>query len=152
MTPSSCSTAPSLISFQAKRSFTPVMAARLRMRLVANASSLFRHPDRSLAQRGGVEGPVLWMHRQKQVPRLRRPFGAAPLGMTAKKNLHRRAQSLLLGEGAVNLVAQGLGLAAEEVARAREVDRDDGLDAAGPRGEDDDAVGERHRLVDVVGD
>src|ERR1041385_9221123 len=37
MTPSSCSTAPSLISFHDRRSLVPVMAERLRIRLVAIA-------------------------------------------------------------------------------------------------------------------
>ena len=31
----------------------------------------FRHPDRSRAQRGGVEGPILLLRRREQVPRLR---------------------------------------------------------------------------------
>ena len=35
----------------------------------------FRHPDRSRAQRGAVEGPVLLPRRQDEVPRLRRPLG-----------------------------------------------------------------------------
>jgi hypothetical protein len=34
-----------------------------------------RHPDRSRAQRAVVEGPVLLLRRQEEVPRLRRPLG-----------------------------------------------------------------------------
>ena len=34
-----------------------------------------RHPDRSRAQRGVAEGPVLLPRRQEEVPRLRRPRG-----------------------------------------------------------------------------
>jgi len=34
-----------------------------------------RHPDRSRAQRGAAEGPVLFPRRQEEVPRLRRPLG-----------------------------------------------------------------------------
>jgi len=34
-----------------------------------------RHPDRSRAQRGVVEGPVLLSRRHEEVPRLRRPLG-----------------------------------------------------------------------------
>src|SRR5437660_10726989 len=91
MTPSSCSTAPSLISFQDRRSLVPVMAARLRIRLVAIAGFSLK----------------CWR------------------------------ESFLFGEGAVNFVtqqlgqldAQGLGVAREEIARPRELDRPDGLDA-----------------------
>src|SRR5690349_3061923 len=36
---------------------------------------LTRHPDRSRAQRGGAEGPLLSVRRQEEVPRLRRRSG-----------------------------------------------------------------------------
>src|SRR5690349_6529353 len=69
-------------------------------------------------------------------------------------------ESLLFGKGALDLVAQQIGeekaqrfaFPREQVARARQVDGHDGLDAAGPCCEDDDAIGERHRLVDMVRD
>src|SRR5689334_15266903 len=134
MTPSSCRTAPSLISFQAKRSLTPVMVARLRMRLVAKASSLnltssSSRPEPRVARRSG--GTSFVDASSKKVPRLRRPSGG--FARDDGNGLRRRGQSLLLGEGAVNFIAQqvgqldaqGLGLAAEEIARARQVDGDD---------------------------
>src|SRR5258707_4619752 len=72
----------------------------------------------------------------------------------------RFGQSLLLGEGAIDLVAQQFGemeaqrlaFPREQVAWAWQVDGNDRLDAAGPGGEDDDTIGERHRLVDMMGD
>src|SRR4051812_39515377 len=65
--------------------------------------------------------------------------------------LSARGQRFLFGKGAIDLAAQFLGqLAAqrlgfrgEGVARPRQVDRDDRLDAAGTGGEDDDAIGQR---------
>jgi hypothetical protein len=36
-----------------------------------------RHPDRRRAERAEVEGPVLLLRRQEQVPRLRRPSGGS---------------------------------------------------------------------------
>ena len=54
---------------------------------------------------------------------------------------NKKLEHFLLGEGAVDFVlqqggqmaAQRLGLRGEQVARARQVDRHDGLDASGPR-------------------
>ena len=68
--------------------------------------------------------------------------------------------ALLLGECAIDLVLQQRGQfdaqreqgRRRQIARSRQVDRHDRLDAAGTRGEDDDPVGERDRLVDMMGD
>src|SRR5205085_9292421 len=40
----------------------------------------------------------------------------------------------------------------DAVARPREIDLEDVLDTAGPRGEQDDAVGEGERLAEIMGD
>ena len=66
---------------------------------------------------------------------------------------------LLLGEGPVDFVLEKrrefaperLAVRREGIAWTRQVVGDDLLDAAGPRGEDEDAIGERDRLVDMVG-
>jgi len=50
--------------------FTPAAAPGL-----SHLTKNFRHPDRSRAQRGAVEGPVLLPRWQEEVPRLRRPLG-----------------------------------------------------------------------------
>src|SRR5215510_13637862 len=101
MTPSSCSTAPSLISFQAKRSFTPVMVARLRIRLVAKASSFKLIPPH--APRGEVAASYADGGVMRSVPGLMTPppaTRAPPHAPRGEASLG--AQSLLLGEGAVN--------------------------------------------------
>src|SRR5271154_5398241 len=115
MTPSSWTSAPSMISFQRWRSIAWVTIARLRIR------------------DAGIR--------------------ASSSGETSE-----RGERFLLGEGAVDLVAQRLRQFAaqplrfprEQVARPFEIDRDDRLDPARAGGKDDDAVGQGHRLVDVM--
>jgi hypothetical protein len=69
-------------------------------------------------------------------------------------------EAFLLGEGAIHLLreqlrelpAEVLAARVEEIAGARQVDGDRRLDPPGAGREDHHLVGERHRLVDMVGD
>src|SRR6267143_5052582 len=83
-----------------------------------------------------------------------RSIRATPLGRSVKMRLFRRALRLVADEVPdVVAVFEALHrLLHREVARAREVDAHFLADARGAGGEDDDAVAEEYRLLDVVGD
>src|SRR6187431_1493767 len=112
MTPSSCRTAPSLISFQAKRSFTPVMAARLRIRLVANGSSFNclppPHAPRGEVSASDADGGVMSSGTGASDPSAR-CAGTSPSRLPRRGGSRFLGHRLLLGEGAVDFVSQEFG-------------------------------------------
>src|ERR1700750_3094262 len=77
-----------------------------------------------------------------------------------RENSNDRGDGFLFGERTIHFVAHQLGqmapqrlsLGRERVARARNVERHNGLDTARARGENGHAVREGHSLVDVMRD
>src|SRR5260370_11844079 len=132
MTPSSWSTAPSAVSSQAWRSTTRAIMARLR-----TSDTAIAQPPLSVIASGATQSRTIRVARAALDC-----FVASLLAMTL-----RRRQRLLLGKGAVHLVAQdvgeflaqGLAARGNRVARTRDVDRHDGLDPSGARREHHDA-------------
>src|SRR5215475_12696441 len=120
MIPSSCRIAPSETSSQDLRSIARVIIARLRT----------------------IDLGMI----------------ASPLKRGTRARLGCGGECFLLGEGALDLILEMCGqfhaklfaFAREEISRPVHCDRNNRLDAAWPGGENDDAVRQCNRLVDMV--
>jgi hypothetical protein len=99
--------------------------------------------DAGPAWREGRRRPCAFLLRILECHHQAPPRRAPVVGRCARQRAVERGQNGALG---LDRTRSTGGRA------ARQIERDLGEDAAGPRLHDDDAVGERHRLLDIMGD